>query len=468
MMYKPFFFYQLYQQVITPTSLPFYGEPLRGVQLMGMLETRTLDFENLIILSCNEDMLPSGKINTSFIPFDLKRSFGLPTYRHKDAVYAYHFYRLIQRAKQVWILFNTEPDQLGGGDRSRYLRQIASELPVYNPKIVITERVLATPPGKREPVAAIRIPKTGQTAEALEAKAAKGFSATALNLYRNCPLKFYFSEIAGIKEPDDLEDTIDPAILGSAVHEALFSLFKPCLNCVITADFIHEMEKRSDDAVDLAFEKKFKGSDTAYGKNLLFVNVAKLMVRRFLKAEAEQFRDPEQPGKPVSIAFLEQYLDTIVQVPFGDKILDVKIKGFLDRVDQSDRGWKIIDYKTGVTEPKQVKVRDWGELAGNPDLNIAFQLLLYGYLLNRRFKDAITCSAGIISLKKIKTGFMAVAVPAPEPGKFSTILDRGTLALFEKVMEHILGEIYDAEIPFDQTDNPDLCERCPYINLCCR
>ena len=193
---------------------------------MGMLETRTLDFENLIILSCNEDLLPSSKINASFIPFDLKRSFDLPTYRHKDSVYAYHFYRLIQRARNIWILYNTEPDQLGGGDRSRFLRQITNELPKYNPKITISETILATRPDKRASSPVIEISKTGKTVTLLEEKAVKGFSATSLNAYRNCPLKYYYSEIARIKEPEDVDDTIDPAVLGKAVHEALNNLYK--------------------------------------------------------------------------------------------------------------------------------------------------------------------------------------------------------------------------------------------------
>ncbi|MCX6266927.1 MAG: PD-(D/E)XK nuclease family protein, partial [Bacteroidetes bacterium] len=250
-------FYELYRQVISGTSLPFYGEPLKGVQLMGMLETRTLDFENVIILSCNEDLLPSGKINASFIPFDIKRSFELPTYRHKDAVYAYHFYRLIQWAKHVWILYNTESDQLGGGDRSRYLRQISCELPAYNPKITIKESILTTPLIKGEFLPVIEISKTGDVLAALEEKAKKGFSASSLNTYRNCALKFYFAEIAGIKEPENVDDTIDPAVLGSAIHEALNKLYKPYIDRHLTKEHLVEMDKESDRTVDAAFHQKF-------------------------------------------------------------------------------------------------------------------------------------------------------------------------------------------------------------------
>ncbi len=461
-------FYQLYEQVISATSLPFYGEPLKGVQLMGMLETRTLDFENLIILSCNEDLLPSGKVNTSFIPFDIKKSFDLPTYRHKDSVYAYHFYRLIQRARHIHILYNTEPDQLGGGDRSRFLRQIVHELPLYNPCIEIREMILNSPPVKGELLPVIEIQKTGETLILLEEKAVKGFSATSLNAYRNCPLKFYYAEIAGIREPEDVDDTIDPAVLGSAVHEALHQLYKPFIDQTMSAGILADMLKLSDDAIDKAFEKKFKGSDIAYGKNLLLVNVAKTMVKRFIQYEIGQAEELARSGKLFSVAFLEQFVETQMQIRCGDHDLNVRLKGFLDRVDKMDGWWRIIDYKTGITEPRQVKVKDWNDLVDHPELNIGFQLLMYGYLLESRFSSPISSGAGIFSLRRISSGFTAVCVPADEPGKFAVMLNRTSLARFGEVIREILMEIYDLSKPFVQTRDMKICERCPYINLCGR
>jgi len=460
-------FYQLYQQVVGSTSLPFYGEPLKGVQLMGMLETRTLDFENLILLSCNEDLLPSGKINASYIPYDIKKSFNLPTYRHKDSVYAYHFYRLIQRAQHVWILFNTEPDQLGGGDRSRFLRQIAHELPAYNPKISIHESILTTPPLKGRPIPAINIPKIAETVALLEEKAVKGFSATSLNAYRNCPLKFYYGEILGIKEPDDVGDTIDPAILGNAVHEALHKLYKPCLNQVLTMDILHHLENESERAIDKAFEKKFKGSDVACGKNLLLVGVAKLLVKRFLQSEIRLV--DEMSEKTISVIFLEKYVEHFIQIPYRDGILKVRLKGFIDRVDNIDGWLKIIDYKTGITESKQVKVKDWDDLvAGTPDLNTGFQLLMYGYLLVRNLHTPGNASAGIVSLKTINSGFLPVTVPGDDPLKLTSLLNLASTGRFEEVIRTILANVYDLSKPFSQTDDLTICERCPYVNLCAR
>lgn len=460
--------YTLFQQIVKSTSLPFYGEPLKGVQIMGMLETRTLDFRNLIILSCNEDLLPSGKLNASYIPFDIKRNFGLPTYRHKDSVYAYHFYRLIQRAEKVWILYNTEPDQLGGGDRSRFLRQIERELPAYNPKITIREMILATPIVKGRALPVIEIPKTTEVLTELETKAAKGFSASSLNMYRNCPLKFYYSEIAGIKEPEDLEDTIDPAVLGSAVHEALYRLFEPYSGKPMSTENLSAMEKASDEAVDHAFEKKFKGTGITTGENLLHVSVARLMVKRFLQYEAQQLDDLKITGKGYIVTSLERYVEHFINLTIEGRELKVRLKGFIDRVDQMNGCWRIIDYKTGTVESRQVKIKAWDDLWLKPELNIGFQLLMYNYLLSKQFDTEINSEAGIFSLKRISAGFIPVSVPDETSGKQTFLLNETTSGRFGGLLLTILEDIFDAAKPFSQTDDINTCSKCPYINLCGR
>ncbi|MEI6433598.1 MAG: PD-(D/E)XK nuclease family protein [Bacteroidota bacterium] len=461
-------FYELFKQITGSATLPFYGEPLKGVQLMGMLETRTLDFENLIILSCNEDLLPAGKINSSFIPFDIKRSFGLPTYRQKDSVYAYHFYRLIQRAKNISILYNTEPDQLGGGDRSRFLRQILHELPAYNPEIYITEAVLTTPVIKGGSTRTIEIPKSEDVPAALEAKARKGFSASSLNLYRNCQLKFYYSEIAGIKEPEEITDTIEPNILGSAVHEALNELYKTLQNKELSADLLRSLLAGSEQATLRAFEKKYKGADVMFGKNLLLINVAKLLVNKFIHFDIQEEEELARSSKKRTVSFLEYHIETSIAIPYTADQLTINVKGFLDRVDNVDGWWKIIDYKTGTTDEKNIKIKEWDELIGNPDLNIGFQLLMYGFLLNARYQGEFSASAGIISLRKLNSGFKAVSIPSEENGKFTTLLTPDSANRFQTILKTILTDIYDLSKSFKQTENPKICENCPYLNLCGR
>jgi CRISPR/Cas system-associated exonuclease Cas4 (RecB family) len=459
---------ELFKQVVQSTSLPFYGEPLRGIQVMGMLETRTLDFENLIILSCNEDLLPSGKTNSSYIPLDIKRNFGLPTYRHKDSVYAYHFYRLIQRAKNIRILYSTEPDQLRGGERSRFLRQITDELPSFNPRITISESILATPAEKSGSFPAIQISKTGDTLASLEQKAVKGFSASSLNAYRNCPLKFYFSEIAALREPEDVEDTIDPAVMGSAVHAALYKLYEPLKNRSLRKEDLVEMALNVDEAVNKAFENKFKGSDIAYGENLLRVSVAKLMIKRFLNYESGQLEELESSGGSCMVTMLEHFAETTLNIPYGDKSLVVRLKGVIDRVDKMDGGLRIIDYKTGTILTGQLKVNEWEDLIRDPTLNIGFQLLMYAWLLGKKHQLNAGSGAGIISLKRISAGYTTVSVPGEDSMKLTSVIRAKETQQFENVLIMLLNEIFDKSVPFVQTDDLAICANCPYINLCGR
>jgi hypothetical protein len=281
-------------------------------------------------------------------------------------------------------------------------------------------------------------------------------------------LKFYFSEIAGIKEPENIEDTIDPAVLGSAVHEALYNLYKPVIGNPLTIESLQVMEKNADGEVDKAFDKKFKGSDISFGKNLLLVRVAGLMVKRLLKYEADQLTQLAKSGEKMNIAFLEQLVETKISIRHNDSMLDIRIKGFIDRVDKMDGCWRIMDYKTGTTEAGHVKVKDWDDLITAPELNIGFQLLMYGYLLGKMFPSPMISCAGILSLKKLNAGFMAVSVPGDDPVKLTTTLNVSATNRFEQVIRTILSEIYDLGKPFTQTTDLNICLRCPYVNLCGR
>jgi len=461
--------FQLFRQMTESTTLPFYGEPLKGIQLMGMLETRTLDFDNLIILSCNEDLLPRSKHTNSFIPFDIKRDFGIPTFWHKDAVYAYHFYRLLQRARQVWLLYNTEPDELGGGDKSRFLRQIIHELPVYNPGIKITEQVLPLPAGSDLLIKPISVPKTAAVMNLLEGKAQKGFSPTSLNAYRKCPLSFYLSEIAGIREPEVPGETIDPKILGQAVHLALNTLYTQFLGQQITPRNISMMKSDAIEALDIAFHKIFPGPDVNYGKNLLLVGVAKKMVSRYFHSEEGFLEELEQQSQSMKIIDLEKYIENTLEIDYAGKDFPVKLKGIIDRVDLTGNYYRIIDYKTGSVEAKQLVCKNWEDLLSEPDLDKVFQLLFYSILLysKRQYRD-FPIQAGIISLKKIWNGFMEVRLPIKENKSPEVGIDEKSIESFGSILKTLISSIFDTGKEFDQTSNPRNCTFCPYINICGR
>ncbi|MDQ3047435.1 MAG: PD-(D/E)XK nuclease family protein, partial [Bacteroidota bacterium] len=260
-------------QIVRSGTLPFYGEPLMGLQVMGMLETRTLDFENVILLSCNEDILPSGKTVNSFIPFELKKYFGLPTYSDKDAIFAYHFYRLLQRANNIYLLYNTESDALGSGEKSRFLTQLIYELPKVNPNVTVMEKLVSIPAAGNITDDQISIPKNPMIIDVLKRKAEYGFSPSLLNKYRNCSLEFYFHVIAGLKEADEVEETIGADTLGNAIHEVLEKLFLPFVGKKVGADDVKKMHSLVEPLTRTAFEKDYS-NELGFGKNLLVFRVA--------------------------------------------------------------------------------------------------------------------------------------------------------------------------------------------------
>ena len=461
-------FHSLFNQLAGFTSLPFYGEPLRGLQMMGMLETRTLDFDNLILLSVNEDLIPSGKTTQSFIPFDIRRHFRLPTYQHKNAIYAYHFYRLIQRAKQVYLLYNTESDELGGGEKSRFVKQILHELRTYNPNISIEEEILVTSPLKTASFPVLQVPKTGDVLEKLMKKAETGFSPTSLNNYIQCSLKFYLQDLLGLREDKEVEETIDSQVLGLAIHETLEKLYRPYQDLVLTEEDIDKMFPLYQATLDHAFKKKFKGSDVAYGKNLLLVRVASILVKKFLEKEKELVVNLRKEGTAPIVSYLEKPLAGRIEIGFGDKILDVKLKGFVDRIDKIGEEWRIIDYKSGSVSPSALKFEDWNELKEDSDLAKILQLYTYAYLFRHgRSEKVINIRAGIISLKKLNEGFMQVPSLSSSE-KNESLIGEEDLAAFEKILKEILAEVYDLSIPFIQTEDVKRCENCDFVNLCDR
>lgn len=447
-------------QLVRSTTLPFYGEPLMGLQVMGMLETRTLDFENVILLSCNEDILPSGKTVNSFIPFELKRFFGLPTYLDKDAIFSYHFYRLLQRATTIYLVYNTESDTFGSGERSRFLTQLLYELPKVNPHVVITEKLLNVPISPALSGQSIRIRKTPAIMDILREKAAYGFSPSALNKYRNCSLEFYFHVIAGLRAADEIEENIGADTLGNSVHEVLEMLYKPVIGQKLTIDQINDMRQKAELLIIAAFEKKYSASEISYGKNLLTLKVAQKFISNFLRFEQQEVERAEKSHKPIIIKKLEEELQ-------AELLIDgtaVKIKGKADRIDQLGAQTRIIDYKTGLAKNKELKLEDWEDIRTDTNLAKSFQLLMYA-LMYKKMSPQITTEqlvSGIISFRSLGEGLKTVKILQKE------LLDEQELKEFERQLRQILSDIFDPEITFEQTTESDNCTYCLFKGICNR
>lgn len=447
------------KQIVRVTTLPFYGEPLMGLQVMGMLETRTLDFENIILLSCNEDILPSGKTMNSFIPFELKRYFGLPTYNDKDAIFAYHFYRLIQRAKNIYLLYNTESDALGSGEKSRFLTQLIHELPKVNKHAVIVEMLVNIPVNVDNAGHVISIKKTNAIIEKLNSKAALGFSPSLLNKYRNCSLQFYFQAIAGLKETEEVEETIGADTLGNTIHEVLETLYQPFVGKKISAADIKEIKKQVETLTISVFEKEYSKSEISYGKNLLTIKVALKFLNNFLDAEIKAINKYEKEGKPLIIKSLEEKLEISITV------VDQKIKlhGKADRIDNVGSLTRIIDYKTGLADSKELKFEDWSDIQNDTTLAKSFQLLMYAWMY-QKMNPAITDNlvSGIITFRELSAGLKTVKINNKD------LLSVPVLNNFEEQLQNILSEIFNPEVEFKQTPDTNNCEYCSFRGICNR
>ncbi len=459
---------QIILQMMKQEKIPFYGEPLKGIQVMGMLETRTLDFERVIILGANDDLLPGARKHDSFIPYNIKKEFGIPIYTDKDAVMAYHFYRLLQRAQEVWLFYNTEPNDLGGGDKSRFILQLLQELPKVNPKVVIESNVISLPPTGFPDKEGYTIQKTAEVLKRLEEKAKSGFAPTALSKYVNCSLQFYFSEIQGLAEIEDIEDTIDARVMGTVIHKVLQDYYQEYINQYVTSEHLQLMLKEVSKRTQDAFEDndQFKGSFNE-GKNLLIAKVAELYITNFLKKELSVIKETHQT---LFIRKLEENISTQLEINLNNetqKKLEVKIKGTVDRIDQLGDDLRLIDYKTGNIDPKtDLKLTNPDDLLTNPKKAKILQLLIYKYLIEKnreQFNGSFgKIIPGIISLRKVASYMITL-----DENDIWENNDSG-YQYFEEVLKDLLEQIFDASIPFTATTEIERCKFCPFNSICNR
>ncbi len=451
-------FRMVVQQVLQTVSIPFYGEPLKGVQVMGMLETRMLDFENLIMLSVNEDHIPAGKTSQSFIPFEIRREFKLPTYKERNAVFAYHFYRLLQRTKKAYLLYNTEADDLGGGDKSRFITQLVNELPKYNPKIKITEQILTIPPGKIN-IKPIVISKNKEIITRLDELAVKGFSASSLNIYRSCSLRFYFQYIKKIQEAEEVEETIEASTLGTVIHDVLQNLYKPYEGKILTKEIFDGMRSKSELYIQQSFSEHFQGGNIDHGKNLLIKRVAESYISKFIQKEITELAELHKFNQQITLKSVEERYTKHIRIEGLPDKKQILLKGFVDRIDRVGPITRIIDYKTGNVQQRDLVLKDWDDFTSKPALDKCFQLLFYNYIFPENNDTNSRIQSGIISFRNMNSGFMPVKYPNEEESSNSE---------FEKLLDQLFSEIYNPITSFSQTEEQANCKYCPYISICSR
>ncbi|GEP49873.1 hypothetical protein FNO01nite_05450 [Flavobacterium noncentrifugens] len=431
----------IYKQVIDLAEVSFEGEPLTGLQIMGVLESRVLDFETVIVTSMNEGKFPAGKSQNSFIPYDVKRELGLPTFKEKDAIYTYHFYHLLQRAKNIYLLYNTESEGLDAGEKSRFITQLEVEKqPLHQISHEIYNAEL--PETAYKPM---EIPKSEKVMQRLKEIADKGFSPSALTSYIRNPTDFYFQKILRISEVEEVEENIALNTLGTIIHETLKALYDPFIDKFLSESDIKTAFGKMDAEVLNQFKLVYKEGEIKKGRNLLAFEVAKRNVSNFLKMELENLK----AGDSIKILKLEERFEH--DLLHSDLPFPVKIGGSVDRIELHGKSGetpkiRIIDYKTGKVEASNVILKTWNGLTAEIKNDKIIQILAYAFMFESH-AEGQAIEAGIISFKNLKSGFLPFKFIDIDKSE-TTIITSEIAKNYKEQLVVLLKEILDPTIPF--------------------
>lgn len=455
----------IFSNLVSGINIPFSGEPLEGLQIMGMLETRNLDFKNLIVFPVNETILPKGKSQNSFIPYDLKKKYGLHTHKERDAIYAYHFYRLLQRAENIFLLYNTQANDIGSGEKSRFITQIEHELSEYNPNINIKHDIIPLTVGASDKITSVSITKTPDIMEQIKNTGQKGFSPSSLSIYMKCSLQFYFRKIMNIEEAEEVEETIEQKTLGLAIHDVLEKIFEPIKGKTIKKE---DLNISHDELVKIAkekFSRHYSEGDLNTGRNYLLFRVALKMIKNYLENEKETLYSEASQNINTTIISLEKPYESELIFKNNSHEINLKLKGKADRIDKTNNLHRIIDYKTGKVEEKELKIREWKDILENTDTDKSFQLLCYSWLFFKEHNDLDEVLPSIVSFRNPSHGLFKMQHPLNDSGIVSR---EATKEFEENVLKTLFAEIYDNNIPFHPTDNTEHCKYCAFNVLCKR
>ena len=454
----------LYRQSSSEMTINLKGD-YGGLQIMGLLETRNLDFKTVHILSVNEGILPQSKNASSLIPFDLRKHYGLPTYNNKQAVYAYHFYRLLQNAENIKIYYNTLADGMGEGESSRFIKQIIHEMPSKNPNANIKEKIYKSPSNKNKEIEKIEAKKTDEVYDKIIKKLSfvsedkkSGLSPTSISCYLKCPLKFYLKYIEKIND-DIPQELIQSNVIGTIIHAALENLYKYFGSDDITLEKYQEIyDKHLNDALKKALtDNNFPNGLPHSGFNYLSSKMMDKMIENFIKQEIKFLK----ANKTMKIIGLEENLFASIYVP--EHKTNVNLTGNADRIDQVGNTIRIIDYKSGsVNDSDVVMKKNVNELKDLSEKSL--QLLIYKYLYKKAHNDiaADDIEPGIIGLRKISKGIFSLS------NNSSLFIGENLIEDFESKLSAIYNEILDKDIPFRQTEDENKCLNCSFVDICKR
>ena len=463
-------FRRLLVKVLSATNIPFHGEPAIGMQVMGVLETRNLDFRHLVLLSVNEGQLPKSGGDSSFIPYNLRKAFGMTTIEHKIAVYAYYFYRLLQRAERITLMYNTSSDGLNRGEWSRFMLQFLIEWP--HP---ITRQFLEAgqSPQGTSPITVEKTPDVMRRMQSLfdvRANPKAKFTPSALNYYLDCPLKFYYRYVAGLSAPDEVSAEIDSATFGSIFHYAAEHIYKDLTTHgkVINKEALETLlrnEVKLQDYVDTAFKKLFFNvpqNEKPEYNGVQLINSA--VIARYLK----QLLQNDLRYAPFTFIASEMEVDEPIDIQTPKGVIKSRIGGIIDRMDSKDGTLRIVDYKTGGDADTPPHV----ESLFIPDKkrsNYVFQTFLYAAIMCRK-QPTMKIAPALLYIHRAATETYSPVIQMGESRKPKEAVE--DFSKYEKEyrerLQRLLEEIFNPEKSFTQTEIIEKCTYCDFKALCKR
>ncbi len=460
------FVLKLFRQLFRELKLPFEGEPLQGLQLMGVLESRNLDFRRVIICDVNEGSFPPGGGINSMIPFNLRRAFRLPVQEQNDAIYAYTFYRLLHRAEEVHLIYTTSSDQGKAGEMSRFIQQMQAELGIAKPTVAMV-------PVDLTPAEPITVGKNPAVMEALKlylrkndpAAFTKSLSASAINSYLDCRLRFYFRYVAGLKEKEEVITGIDPSTFGTILHgamELLYEIGEGNTSRKIDSHGIERMKPQIPAAVDRAiriFYKKEEAQELELSGQL---QIAREIFVQYLKA----ILDYDQKNGDFEIIGLEKEYPAGIVVDTPEGPVEVVLGGVIDRMDVKDGVVRLIDYKTGKDTKKVKTIASLFDRDDKSRNKAAMQTMLYAHFYETGHpENQLPLKPGIFNIKEI---YSPQFDPFLQLDGVEIADYRRFAGEFREGLSGLLAEIFDPSMPFDQTEDLKKCIYCTYREICGR
>ena len=438
-----------FKEKLNNITLPSVSENKKDIQLMGMLETRCLDFDTVFMLSVNEGIIPDTKRNRSYIPFDIRKNFGLPTHDEQEGIYAYNFYRLLQKAKDIYLIYNSETGS-GGEEQSRYLRQIEYYLPKANPKISIHRRYYGLPLRNHQ-AKEIVIQKDAAYFEAIATKNQTGLSPTFISSYFICQLQFYFKNILKIPEKETIVEDLEAKHFGTLFHALMERSYDGLKGQTIDKKIIAERKSSLSISMNYVLKKEHgQQKDNILKKNNIVIETVKILAEKVMEADADY--------APFSI--LDMEVTESYKMPFQSNGLnEINLKGIIDRIDEKSGVTRIVDYKTGKVKLNQFNYNEPEEIL-HKDNKEAFQTLFYG-LLYLKNHPGLKLKPSIMPLRDVINGYIDV-------NSKDGLFDEKSAANFEQKLKSIIRSILDPELQIIQTEDLNICRMCSYKNMCMR